>query len=29
MVFDHVIRVEDDPRGAFRKYWEQEPAKAA
>ncbi len=29
MVFDHVTRVEDDPRGAFRKFWEQEPPKPA
>jgi para-nitrobenzyl esterase len=29
MVFDRVTRVEDDPRGAFRKFWEQEPAKSS
>ncbi|HEY3948234.1 carboxylesterase/lipase family protein [Phenylobacterium sp.] len=29
MVFDHVTRVEDDPRAAFRRFWEQEPPRSA
>jgi len=29
MVFDHETRVENDPRGEFRRFWEQEPPRAA
>lgn len=29
MVFDHQTRVENDPRGAFRRFWEKEPARPA
>ena len=28
MVFDHQTRVENDPRGAFRQFWETEPPRA-
>lgn len=29
MVFDETTRVEDDPRRAFREFWEKEPARTA
>jgi hypothetical protein len=29
MVFDTDTRVENDPRGEIRKFWEQNPATSA
>jgi para-nitrobenzyl esterase len=26
LVFDHIARAENDPRGKFREFWEKEPA---
>jgi para-nitrobenzyl esterase len=29
LVFDHITRAENDPRGRFRQFWEKEPPRSA